>query len=212
MSTDLRTRIQDYADTMLGSVTFRVVYDELQEILDETANEESHSSTLAQKIDGIKEDLEHLFRFEEHSGVSLLDLGDRLAEVSASLRGVGATEEASAEAATEPEPRPEPTLPPGVSAQPGLLDEGILNQAEVWKDRHGNLMWLDDMTEGHLRNVLAMLERKTASLHRLSVDKMLWLNFDPDIGMPLESVLDYPDAKTWMDQRPLIKRIREMLG
>lgn len=98
----------------------------------------------------------------------------------------------------------------------GELFLNLIEQDRVWKTREGRVVLVEDLEPRHRTNVLAMLERRAASLHQEWIQEFL------DEGVTYAQLVDAGvvtadpgsnrsiDTQRWFESQPLIRRLRQL--
>lgn len=93
-----------------------------------------------------------------------------------------------------------------------------LNQTETWKTRDGRLIKLEDLELSHLKNIVAMLERKAETIEMVySLNELGWLE-----NMPMgdhaqdafENALDERarNPVSWLRSMPLLRELNRLIA
>lgn len=97
-------------------------------------------------------------------------------------------------------------------APTGKLAASVLEQDEVWQDVTGQVRPLAELERSHLANLEPFLNRHGERL------RQAWVNFfmdAPDFDGSIEDWLGremWRPFDDWLSDRPLIRRIRELLS
>lgn len=93
----------------------------------------------------------------------------------------------------------------------------LLDQDMVWETKDGMTLLVEQMTPGHIHNLLAWFERKAPAIK----ERLAWhllLNGPREdssdaVHDMFEHNMDVFDAQpplVWLDEKPLIKKLREL--
>lgn len=103
-----------------------------------------------------------------------------------------------------------------VDATPHFLDQG-----EWWRTRDGRDIRVEDMTESHVRNLIAYLHRQARRFHTASVLRM-GVSLDGPLGPRGEMASYYAESEydelcwqnpsEWLDETELLKALRARLA
>lgn len=115
---------------------------------------------------------------------------------------------------------------------PGMLDPMVLDQDKEWRDATGQVTPLEELDSNHLANLIPFLQRHGEMLrwhwglaqirihHAQGRDaftgelKFLWSDNGGNLDDAFDSWLSFEQERPlndWLDNRPLVRRIRRML-
>jgi hypothetical protein len=96
-----------------------------------------------------------------------------------------------------------------------VISTAFLRETVIWVDRHGNEHQLKDMTAGYLRHVLSFLRSIEDTLFAAEKEEIngqeLIAVFEPWRYPDGHRSGDYPDARTWLNDTPLVKAVTALL-